>query len=223
MIDRIPSSILARIYAKINSSTATAGKSAYEIAVQNGYLGNIQQWLLSLKGSDGKDGKDGAQGLPGSKGDTGDRGLQGEQGLKGDKGDTGAQGPAGTISGVNAKATGDVAIAVANTWYDGCSLTLQAGTYLITAQITILRSTTTAMFHYARVTDKTNHYASSEAYTPSVANQASSISLTTLITLAGQTVIYLQGTSSQTGTIKAATHANASGNNATQLNAIKLS
>jgi len=202
------SNLIAKILNKVNNASASAGKSAYEVAVQNGFEGNVHQWLASLKGSNGNDGEPGSAG---AKGDTGERGLQGEQG------------PAGTISGVNAKATGDVAIAVANTWYDGCSLTLQAGTYLITAQITILRSTTTAMFRYARITDKTNHYASGEDYTPSVANQVSSISLTTIITLAGQTIIYLQGTSSQVGTIKAAIHLNGSGSNATQLNAIKLS
>lgn len=34
---------------ELNSSSATAGKSAYEIAVQNGFEGTEQQWLESLK------------------------------------------------------------------------------------------------------------------------------------------------------------------------------
>ena len=33
------------------------GKSAYELAVENGFQGTEQEWLLSLKGSNGKDGK----------------------------------------------------------------------------------------------------------------------------------------------------------------------
>ena len=37
--------------------TGTAGKSAYEIAVDNGFVGTETEWLESLKGSDGKDGK----------------------------------------------------------------------------------------------------------------------------------------------------------------------
>ena len=31
----------------------TAGKSAYEIAVDNGYMGTEEEWLTSLKGTDG--------------------------------------------------------------------------------------------------------------------------------------------------------------------------
>ena len=37
--------------------SGTAGKSAYEIAVDNGFVGTETEWLESLKGSDGKDGK----------------------------------------------------------------------------------------------------------------------------------------------------------------------
>ncbi len=35
------------------------GKSAYEIAVENGFSGTEQDWLNSMKGADGEDGKDG--------------------------------------------------------------------------------------------------------------------------------------------------------------------
>lgn len=35
------------------------GKSAYEIAVDNGFEGTEQEWLESLKGKDGTDGTDG--------------------------------------------------------------------------------------------------------------------------------------------------------------------
>ena len=41
------------------------GKSAYEVAVANGYSGTQAQWLASLKGADGKAGKDGAAGKDG--------------------------------------------------------------------------------------------------------------------------------------------------------------
>ena len=37
----------------------TNGKSAYEVAVANGYSGTQAQWLASLKGADGANGKDG--------------------------------------------------------------------------------------------------------------------------------------------------------------------
>lgn len=42
------------------SSTGADGKSAYEIAVKNGYKGTEAEWLASLKGEKGEDGQDGA-------------------------------------------------------------------------------------------------------------------------------------------------------------------
>ena len=41
------------------------GKSAYEVAVANGYSGTQAQWLASLKGADGAPGKDGSNGKDG--------------------------------------------------------------------------------------------------------------------------------------------------------------
>ncbi len=38
------------------------GKSAYEIALENGFVGTEAEWLESLKGTDGKDGADGQPG-----------------------------------------------------------------------------------------------------------------------------------------------------------------
>lgn len=38
------------------------GKSAYEIAVDNGFEGTEEEWLESLKGSDGEDGTNGTDG-----------------------------------------------------------------------------------------------------------------------------------------------------------------
>ena len=74
------------------------GKSAYDIAVDNGYTGSQSQWLASLKGDKGDVGATGAQGAQGVKGDKGDvgaTGAQGAQGVKGDKGDVGATGAQG--------------------------------------------------------------------------------------------------------------------------------
>lgn len=39
---------------------AAPGKSAYELAVEQGFEGTLDEWLESLKGADGKDGTDGA-------------------------------------------------------------------------------------------------------------------------------------------------------------------
>ena len=39
------------------------GKSAYEIAVENGFVGTEAEWLESLHGKDGKDGKTPVKGV----------------------------------------------------------------------------------------------------------------------------------------------------------------
>lgn len=90
------------------------GKSAYEIAVENGFQGNEAEWLESLKGESGEDGEDGEQGksayeiavekgfigteeewLKSLKGRNGVDGIPGEKGEKGDTGLTGEAGPKG--------------------------------------------------------------------------------------------------------------------------------
>lgn len=43
------------------------GKSAYEIAKDNGFEGNKQEWLDSLHGKDGTNGNDGTDGFPSEK------------------------------------------------------------------------------------------------------------------------------------------------------------
>lgn len=62
------------------------GKSAYEIAVEHGFVGTETEWLESLKGVDGKDGvngKDGCDGRNGIDGLTGKDGKDGADGLPG--------------------------------------------------------------------------------------------------------------------------------------------
>lgn len=68
------------------------GKSAYEVAVDNGFSGSETEWLASLKGAKGDKGDTGAKG---DKGATGEKGDTGEPGAKGDKGDPGAKGDKG--------------------------------------------------------------------------------------------------------------------------------
>lgn len=58
------------------------GKSAYDIAVDNGFNGTESEWLTSLQGADG------AQGIQGAKGDTGAQGIQGVAGQDGAAGAT---------------------------------------------------------------------------------------------------------------------------------------
>lgn len=56
------------------------GASAYQIAVDNGFVGSEKEWLASLVGP---------QGPQGLKGDTGPQGPKGEDGIPGPKGDPG--------------------------------------------------------------------------------------------------------------------------------------
>ena len=60
---KLNSILLAFILAVVTATSLyivtghTRGKSAYEIAVENGYTGSQNQWLLDLKGKDGQDGE----------------------------------------------------------------------------------------------------------------------------------------------------------------------
>ena len=76
------------------------GKSAYDLAVENGFEGTVTEWLESLKGEKGETG---AQGPQGEKGETGAQGPQGEQGPQGIQGEQGPQGEKGETgeSGTN--------------------------------------------------------------------------------------------------------------------------
>ena len=57
--------------------TGADGKSAYQVAVDNGYIGTETEWIASLKGD---------------KGDTGEQGLRGERGETGEAGYTPVKG-----------------------------------------------------------------------------------------------------------------------------------
>ena len=84
------------------------GKSAYDIAVQSGFVGTELEWLASLRGANGNDGKNGEDGVNGQDGADGKsayeiavaNGFTGTESqwllsLKGEKGDKGEQGDKG--------------------------------------------------------------------------------------------------------------------------------
>ncbi|MBD5550484.1 MAG: hypothetical protein HDQ96_04810 [Lachnospiraceae bacterium] len=88
------------------------GLSAYEIAVNNGFTGNENEWLESLKGMNGEDGADGQDGSDGKTPTIGENGnwfignedtgmpSRGEKGEKGDKGNPGSSGGGDSSSGM---------------------------------------------------------------------------------------------------------------------------
>lgn len=122
------------------------GYSAYEIAVQNGYVGTEEEWVASLKGPKGDKGDpftysdftpEQLTALKGPKGDKGDVGPQGEAGPKGDVGPIGPKGEDAvlpnfkTINGQSIVGEGDIAVSggepdtyVKSASVDGNKLTL---------------------------------------------------------------------------------------------------
>ena len=103
------------------------GENAYDIAVNNGFEGTEEEWLLSLMGPRGKSLEFNWNGtelglriegensyiyadLKGEKGDQGIQGPRGEQGIqgpRGEKGDMGAVGPKGEKGDIGATGTTD--------------------------------------------------------------------------------------------------------------------
>ena len=71
------------------------GRSAYEIATENGFVGTAAEWLESLKGRNGIDGKDGLPGKDGKDGLPGKDGTNGKDGLPGKDGRDGRDGKDG--------------------------------------------------------------------------------------------------------------------------------
>lgn len=64
----------------LSGAQGIQGLSAYQVAVQHGFEGTEDEWLISLKGEKGETGP------KGDKGDTGEKGATGERGPKGDTG-----------------------------------------------------------------------------------------------------------------------------------------
>lgn len=82
--DFTPEQLLA-----LKGETGIEGKSAYQIAVEKGFIGTETEWLASLKGEIGPMGPQGIQGK------TGPQGIQGEVGPQGIQGEIGPIGPQG--------------------------------------------------------------------------------------------------------------------------------
>jgi hypothetical protein len=59
----------------------TPGASAYDVAVANGFVGTVEEWLEDLQGADGADG---APGTPGTNGTNGTNGTDGTDGADGE-------------------------------------------------------------------------------------------------------------------------------------------
>lgn len=119
----------------------------------------------------------------------------------------------------------DVALTTSNTWYSGPSISLDAGSYVVIAQLQHWRTATTAESIFGRLTNGSTHYSSGQFYHPSVAGAGGQLILIANVTLASTTTITAQMTSSagaSTSAIKATLTANGAGNNASQIVAIRV-
>ena len=145
----------ATLHNGANGEKGTDGKSAYQIAVEQGYQGSESDWLSSLKGDKGEKGDTGLQGERGEKGETGQQGEQGPMGEKGEKGDAGVAGKDGFSP-------------IANVVKDGSVITITITDKSGTTTVTLTEGAAVDFTPYAKVTyvdEKVQELSDSLTYT----------------------------------------------------------
>ncbi len=116
---------------------------------------------------------------------------------------------------------GNVTLTDADTWYDGPSLSLGAGKWLVLGAALLGLSGTAARYQ-ARLTDGSTTYAAGEG-TPDTSNGVITVHLSAIITLTAVTTVKVQGCSGGAArTMYAATTETTSVSPATYINAVKL-
>ena len=151
----------ATLHNGANGEKGTDGKSAYQIAVEQGYQGSESDWLSSLKGDKGEKGNTGAKGNPGQDGADGksayaiavEHGYEDSEekwllSLKGEKGDTGERGEKGD-AGVDGK---DGFSPIANVVKDGSITTITITDKNGTTTVTLTEGAAVDLAPYAKVT-----------------------------------------------------------------------
>ena len=172
----------ATLHHGANGEKGTDGKSAYQIAVEQGYQGSESDWLSSLKGDKGEKGNTGAKGNPGQdgtdgksayaiavehgyedseekwllslKGEKGDTGERGEKGNTGDRGLQGVPGEKGEKgdAGVAGKDGTDGFSPIANVVKDGSVITITITDKNGTTTVTLTEGAAVDLTPYAKVT-----------------------------------------------------------------------
>lgn len=138
---------------------------------------------------------------------------------------TGITGVGGASSTAAMNQLGSDQAVVQNVWKDGPSLSLLAGTYVLTANLTVLAGQATGHIMGARLSDGTTHLASTEEKAESSGGApVKTFSLTGYVVVGSTTTWKAQAiTNGASGaTIKAACTTNASGNTASTLVALKI-
>ena len=146
----------ATLHNGADGEKGTDGKSAYQIAVEQGYQGSESDWLSSLKGEKGDTGERGEKGDTGLQGEKGETGQQGEQGPKGEKGDPGNRGLQGVPGEKGEK--GDAGVAgkdgfspIANVMKDGSVITITITDKNGTTTVTLTEGAAVDLTPYAEV------------------------------------------------------------------------
>ena len=185
----------AMLHNGANGEKGTDGKSAYQIAVEQGYQGSESDWLSSLKGdkgntgAKGNPGQDGADGksayaiavehgyedseekwllsLKGEKGDTGERGEKGNTGDRGLQGVPGEKGEKGD-AGVAGKDGTDGFSPIANVVKNGSVITITITDKSGTTTVTLTEGAAVDLTPYAKtvyVDEKVQELSDSLTYT----------------------------------------------------------
>lgn len=168
----------ATLHNGTDGEKGTDGKSAYQIAVEQGYQGSESDWLSSLKGDKGDKGNTGAKGNPGQDGADGKsayaiavehgyedseekwllslKGEKGDTGERGEKGDTGDRGLQGVPGEKGEK--GDAGVAgkdgfspIANVVKDGSVITITITDKNGTTTVTLTEGAAVDLTPYAEV------------------------------------------------------------------------
>ena len=167
----------ATLHNGANGEKGSDGKSAYQIAVEQGYQGSESDWLSSLKGDKGEKGNTGAKGNPGQDGAEGksayaiavEHGYEDSEekwllSLKGEKGDTGERGEKGD-AGVDGK---DGFSPIANVVKNGSVITITITDKNGTTTVTLTEGAAVDLTPYAKVTyvnEKVQELSDSLTYT----------------------------------------------------------
>ena len=164
----------ATLHNGANGEKGTDGKSAYQIAVEQGYQGPESDWLSSLKGDKGNTGAKGNPGQDGADGKSAyaiavEHGYEDSEekwllSLKGEKGDTGERGEKGD-AGVDGK---DGFSPIANVVKDGSITTITITDKNGTTTVTLTEGAAVDLTPYAKVTyvdEKVQELSDSLTYT----------------------------------------------------------
>lgn len=131
--------------------------------------------------------------------------------------------PLWPLNSKSAQLSADVTMSTAGTWYDGPTLSLEVGTWLVCTTLTISSGNIAAGRVTARISDGSTHYASTETEVPGAANDPVSLSVVARITLGSTTTIKAQANANQNaGAILAQTPTVSSGNNASTIAAFQV-